>query len=58
MSNKKTQGSFRVNQIVTHRGEQVRIKAFPNAYTAVVVPASAVGARWAVKTVSLSDLRP
>lgn len=58
MSTKKLQGLFRQGQVVTYRGEAVRIKAFPNAYTAVIVPATVAGARWTVKTVALADLRP
>jgi hypothetical protein len=56
MKSKKVVSSFRVGQVVTYRGERVRIKAFPNPHTAVVVPEIMVGARWTVKTVAISDL--
>jgi hypothetical protein len=56
MKSKKVVSSFRVGQVVTHRGERVRIKAFPNPYTAVIVPERMAGAMWTVKTVAVSDL--
>jgi hypothetical protein len=57
MAHKKTQAGLHVGQVVSYRGQQVMIKAFPTTHTAAVVPVPLHSARWVVRTVSMSDLR-
>jgi hypothetical protein len=58
MANKKSQSGLRVGQTMTYRGESVTIKAFPNAFTALITPNPFRGGKWITKTVALVDLVP
>jgi len=58
MSRKRIQSGFRVGQVVGYRHDRVRIKAFPNSHTAMVVPVVSLGAKWIVKVVAIAELRP